>query len=151
MKKLLFISLLVLSTSSLYAQRYQQNRNADNRPVRQRVMEFKMAYITETLALSKQDSARFWPVYQQYDQERIGLRRELQQLTRGAVAKSDDQLKKDMETMLTLKEKEVQLERAYMGKFLGVISVRQLAALYYAENQVRRRLIERFGDLPGEE
>jgi hypothetical protein len=44
---------------------------------------------------------------------------------------------------LNLQQKEVDLEREYMSKFLKVINVRQLAELYKAEQVFTQMLIQR--------
>ncbi len=110
----------------------------------ERIREYKMQYITETLALSAEDSAKFWPVYDAFEQERMENRRAQMQLTRGMLAKSDEQLKSDIEQMLALQEKDAQIARKYFEKFQEVISIRQIAALFQAEQRLKKALIEKF-------
>lgn len=108
---------------------------------------FKVAYLTETLALSPQDSVKFWAVYEKYEHEKRELRKQVRKHTQGLLAKSDDQLKKELDGLLDLRQKEIEIERKYMGEFLKVISLRQVAALYHAENQLKKKIIERLGEL----
>lgn len=136
MKKLYIITFAILLAIPAIAQR--------NGKMEERMREYKMKYITETLALSEEDSTKFWPMYDQFEQERIDNRRAQMQLTRGMLAKSDDQLKSDLDKILTLQEDNAKITRKYFSKFQEVISIRQIAALYQAEQNLKRALIEKF-------
>ncbi|MCS6833275.1 MAG: hypothetical protein NZ521_06855, partial [Flammeovirgaceae bacterium] len=90
---------------------------------------------------------KFWAVYEKYENEKKALRRQLRKHTQGLLAKSDEQLKKDLDVLLDLRQKEIEIERKYMNEFLKVIHIRQVAALYHAENQLKKKIIERLGEL----
>ena len=108
-----------------------------------RMKEFKMNVISEHLALSAEDSVKFWPVFNEFEGEMEGIRREMMDMTKGLVAKSDKQLEKDIERMFELKTQQLSIEQKYYTKFKEVISIRQIAALYQAENQIKRMILER--------
>ncbi len=136
MKKLYIIALTLLITTPILAQK--------NGRMEEKMREYKMRYITETLALSEEDSTKFWPVYDAFEHERIENRRAQMQLTRGMLAKSDEQLKIDLDKILSLEENNAKITRKYFGQFQEVISVRQIAALFQAEQNLKRALIEKF-------
>ena len=116
-------------------------------PARERIQQYKEQYIREALVLSDEDAKKFFPIYNQYEEEKRGLRMQEAKLKRGFMAKTDAQLATDLETLLKIKEEDVALERTYMKKFMSVLTARQVAALYHAESQFRRKLLERFGEL----
>ena len=134
-------TMLMLTIGQLYAQ--PANSRKENR--RQQIEEYKKQYIKEVLALSEEDAAAFFPVYEAYEEEKEAHRKQLNELKKGFMAKSDEQLEKDLDAIVALKEAELQTEKKYLAKFKTVISVRQVAALYHAENQFKRKLLERYG------
>jgi len=113
----------------------------------QRIKQYKQEFITEVLALSESDAQKFFPVYEDFEKEKRALRSEMNRMKRGFMAKSDDQLRSDLNNMLNIKAKELELEREYMEKFLSILTPRQVVALYHAENQFRRKLLQRFGEI----
>ncbi|MEN7550250.1 hypothetical protein AAG747_20190 [Rapidithrix thailandica] len=110
-----------------------------------RIHQIKVKFIKETLALSQEDSIQFFPIYEEFEKEKRMNQRKIHKLKVGVLAKSDAQLKSDIETMFQLKEEEVEINRKYFDKFLKVISVRQVAALYFAERQFRKKLLNKIG------
>lgn len=57
MKKIAFITVLLLSLSSVYAQKFEK------------VKALKTAFITDRLDLSSSEAEKFWPIYNQYEKE----------------------------------------------------------------------------------
>lgn len=112
----------------------------------ERIQQFKQQYIKEVLALTDEDAAIFFPVYDAYEEERASHRKKLNNIKVGFMAKSDDELEKDLEEIVAIKEAQLETEKKYLEKFKQVISIRQVAALYHAENQFRKKLLERFGN-----
>ncbi|MBT32093.1 MAG: hypothetical protein CMO01_20735 [Thalassobius sp.] len=139
-KVMLIFGLTYLLTTSIYAQGADKRRNIE------RIQEFKQQYIKEVLALSDEDAAAFFPLYDSYEEERAAHRKKLNNLKVGFMAKTDEQLEEDLNAMLVIKNDQLETEKKYYQKFKEVLSIRQVAALYYAENQFRKKLLERFGD-----
>lgn len=108
-----------------------------------RVQEFRRAYVTEMMALTPEDSAKFWPVHTEFETKKRDLRRQMKDLQRGVVAKSETQLKSGIDELFALKEKELSLEKEYTEKYLKMLNVRQVVALFSAEAQVKRELLKR--------
>jgi len=143
MKKIAATILLVLCAACMASAQPGSHRP---RPA-ERIEAFKKQYIKEILALSDEDAERFFPVYDAFETEKRALRHELNQLKRGFMAKSDEQLRQDLTGLMNIKEKELALEKRYLNRFMEILSPRQVAALYHAENQFRRKLLERFGEM----
>jgi glutamyl/glutaminyl-tRNA synthetase len=141
MKITFFTFLFCIVATVVFAQRPFQGGGP-----RAKLHAFKVAYITETLALNSQDSTKFWGIYNQYEEEKKDIRKQMKRIAQGLIAKPDEQLKKDLDTFLSLKQKEVEVEKKYINEFLKVINIRQVAALYQAENQIKKKILERFGE-----
>ena len=115
--------------------------NAQNQNMIDKIEAAKIGIITQKINLSAEQSKTFWVTYTQYSEEKKKLRKELMQLSSTASTASDDQIAKNMEKMLELKEQEVALDRKYYKEFQKSISVRQIFELYKAEIMFRNMLI----------
>jgi len=118
---------------------------AQNKPGLQRIKNAKIALITNRLNLSTEQSQQFWPVYNEFEAKKQEVRvsyRRLNSETSNLTA-SDDQILADLKEMMSLRQKEVDLDKDYMSRFLKVINVRQLAELYKTEQQFTRMLLEK--------
>jgi len=132
----------ILMVNQLWAQ--TNTTRKENK--RQQLEAYKQQYIKEVLALSEKDAIAFFPVYKAYEEEKKAHRQKLNELKRGFMAKSDEQLAKDLDAIVALKGAELETEKKYLEKFKSVISVRQVAALYHAESQFKKKLLERYGN-----
>lgn len=119
--------------------------SAQNKPGLQRIQNAKIGLITNRLNLTTEQSQQFWPVYNEYEAKkqevRVAIRR-LNAETNNLTA-SDDRILSDIREMMSLRQKEVDLDKDYMNRFLKIINVRQLAELYKTEQQFTRMLLEK--------
>ncbi len=105
----------------------------------------KIGLITNRLNLSAEQSQQFWPVYNDFDGKKKDIRKQMRKLVieTNTLTTSDEKILANIKDMLNLQQKEVDLEREYMNKFLKVINVRQLAELYKAEQVFTQMLLNR--------
>jgi Spy/CpxP family protein refolding chaperone len=155
MKNFLFILTIVLvamAASPAQAQkRPNQDRANQGKADGAQIEAIKVGLITKRLELSPDQSKQFWPVYDAYTKDIQLVRRELRQLKRRGLTLTDDELKKEMEKMFDLMEKEVDTQRKYHREFLRVVSPRQVAELYKAEAEFKALLLKRLGARMGED
>jgi hypothetical protein len=113
---------------------------------REKIDSAKTAFITERLSLTPAQSEKFFPLYKEYNDKRKALRKERGALKSqsGNLSATDEQLKADMNKLLDLRQKEVNLDKEYFDKFQKVISIRQVAELYHSESLFTRELIKNF-------
>jgi hypothetical protein len=113
---------------------------------REKIDSAKTAFITERLSLTPAQSEKFFPLYKEYNDKRKALRKDRGALKSqsGNLSATDEQLKADMNTLLDLRQKEVDLDKEYFGKFQKVISIRQVAELYHSESLFTRELIKNY-------
>jgi len=111
----------------------------------QRIDNAKIGLITNRLNLTTEQSQQFWPVYNEFDGKKKDIRKQMRKLIveTNTLTTSDDKILANIKETLNLQQKEVDLEREYMTKFLKVINVRQLAELYKAEQMFTQMLIQR--------
>ena len=111
----------------------------------QKIENAKIGLITNRLNLSAEQSQQFWPVYNEFDAKKKDIRRQMRRLIveTNTLTTPDEKILANIKETLTLQQKEVDLEREYMNKFLKVINVRQLAELYKAEQVFTQMLLQR--------
>lgn len=108
----------------------------------------KIAFITDKLNLTPKEAQQFWPVYNQFENERMEVqkkRRELDQKTHDESVKMTDK-----EIILTTRsiaqtfKKEAELAESYNEKFLKILPPQKVLLLYRAENQFRAHMFDQY-------
>ncbi len=144
-----FVLLCVMGLSQ--AAQAQNKPDRGNRGNGTQVEAIKVGLITQRLELGTDQSKQFWPVYDSYAKEIQQIRKDLRQLRKRGLTLTDDELKREMEKMFDLMEKEVATQRKYHREFLKVVSPRQVAELYKTEVEFKTLLLKRLGARMGEE
>lgn len=119
--------------------------SAQTKPGLQRIQNAKIGLITNRLNLTTEQSQQFWPVYNEYEAKKQDVRLTIRRLNAETnnLTASDERILADLREMMTLRQKEVDLDKEYMNRFLKIINVRQLAELYKTEQQFTRMLLEK--------
>lgn len=113
----------------------------------QEVKAQRTAYLTTKLGLSTEEAQRFWPIYNEFDAEREKLRKELRDNIR-SVRKdggnpSESEAKDVLEKGLALRQRELDLERDYTGRFTKAIGAVKVVELHRAERDFNREVLKR--------
>lgn len=105
----------------------------------------KIALITNRLNLSPEQAQQFWPIYNEFDTKKKEIKKSYRKLVSeiNTLTTSDEKILANLKETLNLQQKEVDVEKDYMAKFLKTINVRQLAELYKAEQLFNNMLIQR--------
>lgn len=126
--------LFILSISISQAQ--------ERRSKEERIQALKVAFITEELNLTPEQSQGFWPLYNE-------LQGKLKELKKDRIKRpdidnmSDAELEKLLENHLKVEEERVALNRAYAQRFKKVITIRQVVKLTQSEHRFRKELLRR--------
>ena len=119
MKKLvLLLAMFFSGFTVLYAQ-------DENDPRGEKIQALKIAFITQKLNLTTDEAQKFWPVYNQYDQEIRGV---------------------DRTNVIPADEKLLNIRKKYRPSFEKVIGQQRLNKLFNAERDFRSVLIRRLKD-----
>lgn len=142
MKKILFILIVtILYTSSGFAQPHDKH---------ERIKALKIAYITDKLALTSEQSAAFWPIYNEYEKERWALRTDFFEAYKDKNPSADPKTAHQyINDDLEYQQEELDLKKKYKEKLLKVISAQQLAELYRSEHGFKKMLIEELRERRG--
>jgi Spy/CpxP family protein refolding chaperone len=117
-------------------------------PARERISAAKIGLITDRLNLTTDQAPQFWATYNEYSDKKREIKKQLRGLKNhnSHLTATDEQVQKSLQEMIALRQKEVDLEKDYMNKFLKTISPRQLAELYKTEQDFTKILLERLED-----
>lgn len=104
----------------------------------------KVAYITDKIGLTAEQSQKFWPLYNEYEAKRRALIRGYRSGYRQDVDELNEQeANARIETMFSTKEKELELEKEYAAKYQKIITAKQHIKLYRAEREFTKLLLRR--------
>ncbi len=138
MKKLLILTILSLSASAvLFAQRGPRSEQA-----KERIEAYKIAFFTEKLQLTPEESKEFWPLYNEYENARTELRQKYHLEGKRLELLSDSELEEHIEQQLKMEEEMVKLRREYVYKFMEILPVRKVAMLQKVDNEFKRQLLK---------
>lgn len=146
MKKITFlIAILFISFSSVLKAQDGFPRG------KEKIRAAKVGLITNRLNLSEEQAKTFWIVYEEFDKKRSEIRKTIRQMTSESrnITTSDDKILSDLKELLNLKQKEVDLEKDYLPKFLKSINVRQLSELYKTEQLFNQMLVKKLNRTDG--
>lgn len=125
MKKLLLIltTLMFLGFGPSIAQENDNIRSA------------RISLFTDRMQLTPTQAQKFWPVYNQYDNERRALGKQIRSLKSSGNASS-------LQKIESLESEKLQLRNKYKNNFLNIISASQLAKMYSAEEEFKKMLVD---------
>ena len=125
MKKFILIIIVIVgSFSGIKAQ-------DENGTKAERIEALKIAFITQKLQLTTDEAQKFWPVYNQYENEIHSL-----------------QLNRKNEPALENEERLLNIRKKYKVSFERVIGPQKLNKLFNAERDFRTILIRRLQNRP---
>lgn len=149
MLKYLLIALAILPATLSIAQ-----DDDDGPPIREERMKEikaqKSAYLTQKMELSPEEAERFWPVYNQMEDELHANRKELMELRR-SLKKSEQAITEQqandlLDRELSMREKELQIEKKYDPQMRKAIGAQKLVKLHKAERDFQREVVKRMRD-----
>lgn len=116
----------------------------------QRIHAAKVAYITDRLQLTEDQTISFLPVYREYEKELMALRKQYKPNAKGGQKgeMDDTTAMQYLEDDLDFQQKVIELKRKYNDRFLKTISAKQLAQLHVAEREFRQMLLKRLQQRP---
>ncbi len=138
MKKILFISVLLISISA-FAQR----------PGKEKIKALKTALITEKLDLSVSEAEKFWPVYNDFEKKIEALRKKErieigQTLNKNSVDDlTNSEANQLIDSMLQIKEQELAYRKELVENLRAFLPPQKIIKLKKTEDRFKRMLLER--------
>lgn len=103
-----------------------------------------MAFLTDKMGLTAEQSQKFWPLYNEYETKRRELVRSYRSGYRQDVDElSDQEAKARLDGMFNTRERELELEKEYVARYQRVISSNQIIKLYRSEREFTKLLLKK--------
>ena len=134
MKNLMFLFLTICTLSSVYA---QGARKAEKQ---ERIKALWTAFLTQELELTPDESAKFWPIYNEYSQKERELnqkRVKMDALQSMSEAEIDNMYKQ----ALANDEKIIALKREYYPKLKTAVPAYKIVKIPAAEREFKKKLL----------
>lgn len=113
----------------------------------QEVKAQKSAYITSKLQLTTEEAQLFWPIYNEMDRKQDAIRTELRELHRDGkndLDLTEAEAAQMIQKGLEIRQKELDLERAYAERFKKSIGSLKTLRLRKAERDFNREVLRRY-------
>ena len=116
------------------------------RPAQERIKTFKVAFITERLALTSTEAQNFWPVYNTYEENTQKLRRKERQRFSSQLPYLNDLSEAEASKLLSefraVQTEKHELEQNFLLDLEKVLPAKKIALLLKAEEDFKKRLLQ---------
>ncbi len=130
--KILIFLVLLLQSATFFSQNDKD-----------KVEALRIAFIGKKLELTTNESEKFWPIYNEYNDKVKAVRKNVRQSFKKGVDNMSD---KDMEELYQLelksKQAEADLYKTYTEKIKVIIGTKKTLKLRVAENQFKKEIIK---------
>lgn len=114
---------------------------------KEKVEAMKIGFITQQMNLTPEEAQKFWPVYNLMNNELESLRKDRQLARDNAKINfevmTDAEVDKLINDEITSRQKELDVQKKYVTQFKAVLPVKKVAQFYRAEEQFKRKLLEK--------
>lgn len=102
-----------------------------------RIKSLKIAHLTERLNLSSEEAVKFWPIYNQYEDKKLALQKELTKLE-VSLDMDEKEANAFIQKSIDNAQKLVDLRREQLTELKGILSTQQLAMLQISDRDFGR-------------
>lgn len=110
--------------------------------MQERVEAYKIAYFTEQLALTPDESKVFWPLFNELEQKQEDLREKYDLRGKKLELLSDSEVKDHIMSQLEMEQEAVKIRKEYMLKIMDVLPVRKVAMLQKVNREFKKELLK---------
>lgn len=141
---LLFLSLFMCNIQA-------QDPNKDMETRMEELKAEKVAFFTQKMNLDSETGQKFWPLYNEFDEERRSnhqrFRELMQKMRQGKeenVEFTDAEYLQMADAILEVKTFQADLDKKYHEKFKAILTPKQLLMYYKADEQFGREMLRKF-------
>ncbi|MDZ4845469.1 MAG: hypothetical protein SH857_07970 [Chitinophagales bacterium] len=113
---------------------------------KEQIEMMRIAFITQKLALTREEAQKFWPVYNEYRDALDAMRKERQETYKKYKADfetfTDKEYTEYADNEIISRQRELDLMKKYHVEFKGVLPIKKVALLYRAENEFKKSLLK---------
>ena len=108
-----------------------------------RVKAQRVAFITERINMNSKEAEKFWPIFNEYEQEERKIRRRYQPFARRIADMNDAEAREFLKTRFDMEQELLDLKKQYYLRLAEVISPRKLAGFNRADREFKKLLLNR--------
>ncbi|MCB0521148.1 MAG: hypothetical protein H6577_07295 [Lewinellaceae bacterium] len=108
----------------------------------EKIEAYKIAFFTEKLQLTPDESKDFWPLYNQYDDEMESLKNKYNLDGKRVELMSDKEVEDFINQHLNAEEQRVKLQRDYVERFKKILPIRKVAMLQRLDREFKMALLD---------
>ena len=129
--------------------------NAQSKQDWDKIKSYKIAFITERLNLSPKEAQEFWPIYNEYEAQKIAIHRqehsEIKKKIKNLETLSSKEASDLLKQMEKLEDEKYKARKAYVEKVSNTISATKTIILLRSEEEFKRQLIKQYRHKRGKE
>lgn len=133
-------TLVVLGVFALFLPQMSQAQD--------RIRALKVAFITDKLKLTPEESEKFWPIYNQYEAEQKRIRQKYRP-DEDLNTMSDQEVERAVLDRFEMEEELIKLKRDYFQRMKAFMAVRKIALLQRSEQEFNKELLRRIQEARG--
>jgi len=137
------IFLSILGPLCVFAQINDVENSQDKEAGLERLEARKAAFITTRLDLTPDESAKFWPVYNEYSRQKTELRKERKNYKQNQNSRNQTDPKKEIDDQLAMEDKKLALKKSYYEKFGNILPPSKLVKLEEAEKEFNHEVLKK--------
>jgi hypothetical protein len=112
-----------------------------------KIEALRMNFIEKKLELTKSESEKFWPVYNEYNDKVKAIRKNLRQSFRKAPETLTEKEAEELYQLdLKSRQAETDLHKTYSEKLKSIIGIKKMVKLRHAEEDFKREIINSIKD-----
>lgn len=139
---LLFLSIASYSQPGKFKEKMQQKK--------EQVKSMKIAYITSELNLTPDEAAKFWPLYNDFEEKQREIRQDKIKNYMDRSQSSDKLTEKEATSLInqmeTAEEELHQLRKKFITNLKGVLPATKILKLKKAEDEFSKKLLQQYRD-----
>ena len=142
MKKLIFIILVLVASVGVKAQNCDRGQE-----MRKKFESQKVAFITQELDLTPEESQKFWPLYNEMNKKIFEAKKE--RMHRNVMfdveSKSDKEILDKCDKMLQAEINMTIIKKDYYNRFKKILPAKKVFRLLSVERDFQRKLLNKIG------
>lgn len=144
--KTYFITLLVMFMAFGYAPEASARKQCKRDTWFKEMQQLKHDYLVKELNLSREQQTKFFPLYDQMENEKKKLFDQTRAMEKSVAEKGDKatdlELEKASDAIVEMKGRESSIEKKYYYRFKQILTPRQIFKLHDAERKFQRQMVK---------
>lgn len=135
-------TLIILFIFCGFVQANAQDEDKD--PNRERIKALKTAFITQEMEFSNKTAQKFWPIYDQYEEERRELHRREHIDLENMGCINEEQAEEMLQEFVEIEKQEYQIKKQLFSDLRQILSAKEIIKLHRLEDEFHKKLIKEY-------